>query len=53
LAGPVLAVTTAAPAAAAVSDTPNMVVMHGSVTSPNMTIMHGSVASPALIIMHG
>ena len=42
--GPVLALSTvAAPvtAAAAVSATPNMNIMHGSRTAPNMTVMHG------------
>jgi hypothetical protein len=42
VAGPVLALTTAAaPTAAAASATPSMSVMHGSVAAPNMVIAHG------------
>jgi hypothetical protein len=54
LAGPIIAVTTAAaPTASRASASPNMSVMHGPVTSPNMNIMHGAIAVPDLSIMHG
>jgi hypothetical protein len=44
VAGPVLALTTAAaPAsvAAGVGASPNVTIMHGSITAPNIIIMHG------------